>query len=90
MSAPRSVGPHWTAALGVDHAFPLVSTLLTVGVIIDRFAGLYPLDDWTVEAGIRKQLTPQFVLDFGAGRHFAGTVQSTTATLGVSFATPLR
>jgi len=89
-TSPRSVGPHWTAALGIDHAFPLVSTLLTVGVIVDRFVGLYPGDDWTVEAGFRKQLAPQFVVDVGAGRHFAGTLKSTTATLGVTFDMPLR
>jgi hypothetical protein len=61
-----------------------------VGIIADRFVGLYPIDDWTAEAGIRKQIAPQFVLDFGVGRHFAGTVHSTTATLGVSFDMPLR
>jgi hypothetical protein len=84
----RSSGPHWTASLGVDHTFPLVSTLVAASVTVDRFDGLYPLNDWTAEVGFRKQLTPLLVADVGIGRRFAGTTQSTSLVAGVSYSTP--
>jgi hypothetical protein len=89
-SSTRSTGAHWTAALGFDHAFPLQSTLVMADVIVDRFVGLYPLDDWTAELGLRRQITPQLVLDLGVGRRFAGTTQGTDATLGITFDLPWR
>ena len=85
----RGTGPHWTAALGFDHTFPLVSTLIVGDVVVDRFMGLYPLNDWTAELGMRKQLTPRIVGDLGLSRRFAGTTQATWATLGVSYSMPL-
>jgi hypothetical protein len=88
-SGSRSTGPHWTAALGIDHTLPLVSTLLTANVIVDRFEGLYPLSDWTAEIGLRRQVAPQLVFDLGVGRRFAGTTQSTSVTAGLSYSTPL-
>jgi hypothetical protein len=81
----RSTGPHWTAALGVDHTFPLVSTLIVADVIVDRFAGLYPTDDWTAEIGLRRQVGLQLVLDLGMSRKFAGAAQSKSATIGLSY-----
>jgi hypothetical protein len=87
---PATTGAHWTAALGVDHTFPLVSTLVIADIVVDRFAGLYPLDDWTAEIGLRKQFAPQLVVDLGLGRHFAGTTQGTNVTIGMSYSTPLR
>ena len=89
-TTPATTGAHWTAALGVDHTFPLVSTLVIADIVVDRFAGLYPLDDWTAEIGLRKQFAPQVVVDLGLGRHFAGTTQGTSATVGMSYSTPLR
>ena len=86
----RSTGAHWTASLGVDHTLPLVSTLLAASMSMDRFEGLYPLTDWTAEVGLRTQLSPQMVADLGVGRRFAGTTQSTSVSIGVSYATPLR
>jgi hypothetical protein len=86
----RSSGPHWTASLGVDHTFPLVSTLIAASVTVDRFDGLYPLNDWTAEVGFRKQLTPLLVADVGIGRRFAGTTQSTSLVAGVSYSTPFQ
>jgi len=88
--AARLSGAHWTAALGIDHTLPLVSTLFVADVIVDRFAGLYSLDDWTAEIGLRRQIAPQLVADLGIGRRFAGMTQSTSVTAGVSFATPFR
>jgi hypothetical protein len=88
-SPPKS-GAHWTAALGIDHTFPFVSTLVLGDIVFDRFDGLYPLDDWTAEVGMRTQISPQIVLDAGLGRRFAGSTQATIATVGLSYATPLR
>ena len=88
-TTPPSSGAHWMAGLGVDHTFPLVSTLIIGDVVVDRFAGLYPLDDWTAEIGLRRQFAPQLVVDLGFGRHFAGTTQGTSVTVGISYSTPL-
>jgi hypothetical protein len=85
-SGTRSTGPHWTAALGVDHTFPLLSTLVAASIVVDRFAGLYAKDDWTAELGLRRQITPQIVFDLGVGRRFAGVTQSTSLTAGLSYA----
>jgi len=86
----RFVGAHWSAALGIDHTLPLLSTLFMADIALDRFVSLYPLDDWTAEIGVRRQVAPQLVADFGVGRRFAGTTQSTSVTAGLSFSTPLR
>jgi hypothetical protein len=85
----RGSGAHWTAALGFDHTFPLVSTLIVADVVVDRFDGLYPLNDWTAEVGMRKQLTPKVVADLGVSRRFAGTTQATWVTLGTSYSVPV-
>jgi len=82
----RATGPHWTASLGVDHTLPLISTLFAASLSMDRFDGLYALTDWTAEAGVRTQISPQMVADLGVGRRFAGTTQSTTVLFGVSYA----
>jgi hypothetical protein len=63
--------------------------LVTANVIVDRFAGLYTRDDWTAEVGVRSQISPQIVVDLGVGRRFAGTTQSTSVTLGASYAMPV-
>jgi hypothetical protein len=86
----RPSGAHWTAALGVDHTLPLVSTLLAATISVDRFDGLYTRDDWTAEVGLRRQLAPQLVGDLGVGRRFAGTTQSTSVSLGLTYSAPLR
>ena len=86
----RSYGAHWVAGAGFDHAFGLRSTLVGADIVAERFAGLYSINDWTAEAGMRKQLTPSVILDAGVGRHFAGVVQSTSATLGLTVELALR
>jgi hypothetical protein len=94
LSAPGvttpTTGAHWMAALGIDHTWPLISTLVVADVVVDRFDGLYSLDDWTAELGLRRQVAPQLVFDLGASRRFAGTTQSTSLTVGLSYSTPLR
>lgn len=87
---PPTTGAHWTAGLGLDHTWPMISTLVTADLVVDRFAGLYPLDDWTAEVGVRHQLTPELIADAGVARRFAGTTQSTSLVFGVSYSAPLR
>ena len=89
-SSPPTSGAHWMAALGIDHTWPLISTLVVADVVVDRFDGLYPLDDWTGEIGMRRQVTPQMVFDFGLSRRFAGTTQATSITVGLSYALPVK
>jgi hypothetical protein len=90
LTTRRTTGPHWTAALGVDHTLPLISTLVAAAVTVDRFEGLYGLNDWTAEVGVRHQLSPQILADVGLGRRFAGTTRATSITLGVAYSAPLR
>ncbi|HEX4682181.1 MAG TPA: hypothetical protein VH277_05700 [Gemmatimonadaceae bacterium] len=84
-AAPRTSGSRWFAGLGFDHALPLASTTLTADVVAEDFVGLYGKADWTFEAGARHQVTPLFVLDGGAGWHFAGTFRSVMITFGASY-----
>jgi len=79
------------AVFAVDHALPLESTLFVADVVAERVYGLYPLTDWTAEVGLRRQLTPQLVGDFGVARRFRGSTTATSVTLGFTygFAIPL-
>jgi len=81
----RSHGTRWLVGVGADRAWPLQSLLLGGNIFAERFAGLYALTDWTAEVGARTQWTPRLVFDLGAARHFAGTVQSSAATIGVTY-----
>ena len=82
---PLSTGARWFAGVGIDHAIPLASVVVTADVFTEAFRGLYAVPDWTAELGMRHQLTPLLVLDIGAGRRFAGVVHATTVTIGLSF-----
>ena len=82
---PRSSGMRWMAGIGIDHAFPLQSTLIVADFVIERFYGLYALSDWTAEVGVRKQLTPQLVADVGIGRRFHGATPSTSVAFGFTY-----
>ena len=88
--ATATTGAHWMVALGIDHTWPLISTLVVADVVVDRFDGLYTLDDWTAEAGLRRQVAPQLVFDMGVSRRFAGTTQSTSVTVGLSYSMSVR
>jgi hypothetical protein len=81
----RTRGSHWLAGIGLDHAWPLESLLLSGNVYAERFVGLYVPTDWTAEIGSRKQWTPRLVFDLGVVRHFSGVVRSTAATVGLTF-----
>jgi hypothetical protein len=83
-------GGRWMAGLGYDHTFPLRSTLVAADLVAERFIGLFPLTDWTAEVGMRRQMTPQVVLDAGLARHFAGAVQSSAITFGLTYVFAVR
>ncbi|MDB4874354.1 MAG: hypothetical protein JWM41_800 [Gemmatimonadetes bacterium] len=84
-NAPRARGSRWLAGLGLDHAFALQSTLVTADLVAEHFVGLYAPVDWTVETGVRRQLTPKMMIDAGIGWHFAGIVRSTSLILGATY-----
>jgi hypothetical protein len=87
---PATVGSRWMAAIGADHAFALSSTLVSAGVVAERFIGLYDALDWSAEVGLRRQLTPQLVADVGVTRHFFGIARSNAITVGFSYGIPLQ
>jgi hypothetical protein len=80
----------WMAGAAVDHAFPLRSILATADLFAEQ-----PLDGgealaWTIEAGLRYQTSPQFNLDLGVGRRFAGGSQGWLFTFGLAHAFGVR
>jgi hypothetical protein len=83
--AQRPYGLRWAAGVGVDRTFPLQSMLVTADVVAERFHGLYRSVDWTAELGVRRQWSPQTVLDFGVARRFAGSSRSSSVTLGMTY-----
>jgi hypothetical protein len=81
----RARGQRWLLGVGMDRAFALRSLMISGDVYAERFIGLYPGVDWTAELGARHQLSPRFVLDVGVMRKFAGIVQSTAGSIGLSY-----
>jgi hypothetical protein len=80
----------WMAGLAVDRTFPLRSTLLTADVFVEQ-----PLDDdadleWTVEAGLRRQVSPVLAFDAGVGRRLTGDDQGWFVTIGSAYAFGIR
>lgn len=94
-AAPRepgadTEGSRWMAGIAVDRTFPLRSLLVTADVFAEQ-----PLDDgealeWTAETGLRYQTSPQFNVDLGLGRRFAGGGQGWFFTFGASHAFAVR
>jgi hypothetical protein len=80
----------WMAGVAVDRTFPLRSLL----VIADVFAEQPLVDDeelaWTAEGGFRYQTSPQFNIDFGVGRRFAGGERGWFFTFGAAHAFAVR
>jgi hypothetical protein len=83
--AQRPYGLRWAAGLGVDRTFPLQSMLVAADVFAERFLGLYPNVEWTAEIGVRRQLSPEVVVDLGVGRRFAGSARSSSVTAGLTY-----
>ncbi|MEW5930243.1 MAG: hypothetical protein AB1941_22520 [Gemmatimonadota bacterium] len=80
----------WMAGLAVDRTFPLRSMLVVADVFAEQ-----PLHDgeelqWTAETGLRYQTSPQFNVDLGVGRRFAGGGQGWFFTFGASHAFAVR
>ena len=80
----------WMAGVAVDRTFPLRSLLVTADVFAEQ-----PLVEdeelsWTAEAGFRYQTSPQFNIDFGVGRRFAGSEQGWFFTFGAAHAFAVR
>lgn len=88
--APPAIGSRWMAGIGVDRPFALTSTLVGADVFAERFIGLYNRIDWTAEAGLRQQWTPQLVLDLGVVRRYLGVAPYTAVTVGATYAMPVR
>jgi hypothetical protein len=83
--AQRPYGLRWSVGLGIDRTFPFQSMLIGADVFAERFLGLYPNIDWTAELGMRRQWSPQVVVDFGIARHFAGSTRSSSVTIGLTY-----
>jgi hypothetical protein len=88
ISDSASVGYRWVSGFGIDHTFPLASTLVSADVVAERFIGLYDAIDWSAELGLRRQWTPTLVVDVGIARHFSGAVMSNAVTAGITYAAP--
>lgn len=80
----------WMAGLAVDRTMPLRSLLVTADVFAEQ-----PIHDveeltWTAETGLRYQTSPQFNVDLGVGKRFAGDEQGWFFTFGAARAFAIR
>jgi hypothetical protein len=78
----------WLAGAGIDHAFALSSTLMTADFVAERFAGLFAKTDLSAEIGVRRQITPQLVIELGVMRHFVGLFRANSLTFGAGYGIP--
>jgi hypothetical protein len=85
----RGVGMRWMTGLGLDHVFALSSTVVSADVVAERFAGLFARTDLSAEIGLRRQWTPQIVLDLGVARHFTGLLRANSVTVGATYSVPV-
>lgn len=76
----------WLAGIAIDRTYPLRSLL--IGAEVNARQPIHAADalEWSVAAGVRKQLSPQFNLDGGIGRRLTGDEQSWFATFGLAYA----
>ena len=77
-------GRRWFLGGAVDHAFAVQSVLISADAYAEWFERLYGRPDIAAEVGLRHQLTPNFVVDAGVGRRFAGVNPATFGTLGLT------
>ncbi|HEY0152414.1 MAG TPA: hypothetical protein VGB92_10470 [Longimicrobium sp.] len=80
----------WMAGIAVDRTFPFRSTLVIADLFAEQPLGGGTDLAWTAEAGVRYQTSPQFNLDAGVGRRFAGGDEAWFFTFGMSHAFALR
>lgn len=80
----------WLAGVAVDRAIPLRGLLIGADLFAEQ-----PLHDsepleWTAEAGLRYQTSPQFNLDLGVGRRLTGDQPGWAFTFGLAHAFAVR
>lgn len=80
----------WMAGIAVDRTFPIRSILVTADLFAEQALDSDESLAWTAEAGLRYQTSPQFNVDLGIGRRFAGEEQGWSFTVGVAHAFALR
>lgn len=80
----------WMAGIAVDRTFPIRSILVTADLFAEQALDPEESLSWTAEAGLRYQTSPQFNVDLGIGRRFAGDEQGWSFTVGVAHAFALR
>lgn len=80
----------WMVGAAYDRAFPLRSLLATVDLFAERPSGGGRDLEWTAEGGVRYQTSPQFNLDIGIGRRFAGDERAWMFTFGLAHAFAVR
>jgi hypothetical protein len=86
----RAEASRWLAGVAVDRTFPLRSLLATADVFAEQPLRAGESLQWTAEAGVRYQTSPQFNLDAGVGRRFAGPGQAWFFTVGLAHAFAVR
>jgi len=68
----------------VDRTLPLRSLLVVADVFAEDYRGLDRPIDWTVEAGLRRQLALRTVLEASVGTRFTGPSPAWFVSLGVA------
>jgi hypothetical protein len=91
-SATEQVGEasRWMAGLALDRALPLRALLVSADLFAEQSLRADETLGWTAEAGLRYQTSPQFNLDLGVGRRFAGPERSWFFTFGLARAFAVR
>jgi hypothetical protein len=79
----------WLAGLAVDRAFALRSALMTAEVVAQQ-----PIDsgeevEWSIGAGVRRQVASRWAVDAGVGRRLTGDAGGWYATMGAAYAVGL-
>jgi hypothetical protein len=77
-------GSRWLVGAAVDRTFPLRSLLLVADVFAEDYRGLDRPIDWTVEAGLRRQVALRTVLEASVGARFTGRSPGWFVSLGVA------
>jgi hypothetical protein len=77
-------GSRWLVGAAVDRTFPLRSLLLVADVFAEDYRGLERPLDWTVEAGVRRQVALRTVLEASAGTRFTGPSPAWFVSFGVT------
>lgn len=77
-------GSRWLFGAAVDRTLPLRSLLLVADIFAEDYHGLDRPIDWTVEAGLRRQIALRTVLEASVGTRFTGPSPAWFVSLGVA------